>query len=370
MSSASPKSEDLTVPTELPASAPGASRPDISIIVPLHNEEQNVPLLYQALVDVMDGMARPYEIVLVDDGSKDATFDVAHAIAIADTRVRIIRFRRNFGQTMAMVAGFDHARGAMLVTMDGDLQNEPADIPALIAKLEEGYDLVAGWRDKRQDHFFRRKLPSWLANRLIASVTGVPIKDNGCSLKAYRADLIRHVPLYSEMHRFIPAMAHLSGARVAQVKTRHHARRFGNSKYGLSRTYKVLLDLIGVKILHLSSARPLLWSGTASAVFWLIGLLFFIEGMRESYFWAGGVPTMLFGVALLWGTVGAFTLCAGMLAELAIATGGSRHDFLPALTARMSPPASPMAVARAAELKSAGPKPEARKAATLKVSST
>lgn len=313
--------------------------PDIAVIVPLHNEEQNVPLLYEALVGVLDGMQRPYEIVLVDDGSKDSTFAVANAIAERDPRVRIIKFRRNFGQTMAMVAGFDHARAPLLVTMDGDLQNEPADIPALIEKLEEGYDLVAGWRDKRQDHFFRRKLPSMIANKIIAKVTGVPIKDNGCSLKAYRAELIRNLPLYSEMHRLIPAMAHLSGARIAQVKTRHHARRFGNSKYGLSRTYKVVLDLIGVKILHLSSARPLLWSGTASAFFFFIGLLFFMEGLRQTYFTEWGVPTVLFGVALLWGTVGAFTLCAGMVAELAIATGGSRHDFFPALTARLSPPA-------------------------------
>lgn len=326
------------VPGETAAPQDGF-HPEVSIIVPLHNEEQNVPLLYDALVGVLDGMNRPYEIVLVDDGSRDATFEIAAGIAAKDHRVRVIRFRRNFGQTMAMVAGFDHARGSVLVTMDGDLQNEPADIPALVAKLEEGYDLVAGWRDKRQDDFFRRKLPSWLANKLIASVTGVPIKDNGCSLKAYRADLIRHVPLYSEMHRFIPAMAHLSGARVAQVKTRHHARRFGSSKYGLSRTYKVMLDLISVKILHLSSARPLLWSGTAAAMFWLVGLLFFVEGLRETYFTDWGVPTVLFGVALLWGTVGAFTICAGMVAELAIATGGSRHDFFPALTARMSPPA-------------------------------
>jgi glycosyltransferase involved in cell wall biosynthesis len=311
------------------------SIPDISVIVPLHNEEENVGLLHSAVSAVLDGMGRSYELVLVDDGSTDATFARAEAIARADRRVRIVRFRRNFGQTMAMVAGFDHARGRVLVTMDGDLQNEPGDIPALVAKLEEGYDLVAGWRDKRQDRFLSRKLPSLIANRLIARVTGVPIRDNGCSLKAYRAELIRHVPLYSEMHRLIPAMAHLSGARIAEVKTRHHARRFGQSKYGLSRTYKVMLDLLSVKVLHLASARPLLWAASAAGLTWLVAFGFFVEAMRETYLTTGGVPTVLFGVALLWGTVGAFSLCAGMVAELAIATGGGRHDFLPALTARL-----------------------------------
>ena len=214
-----------------------------------------------------------FEIIFVDDGSKDATFARCAALAAADPRVKVIKFRRNCGQTAAMVAGIEHARGATLVTMDADLQNDPADIPRLLAKIREGYDLVVGWRYQRQDRLLSRRLPSVIANRLIAKVTGVDIKDNGCSLKAYRADLIKRVPLYAEMHRFIPAMSSLAGARIAQIKVNHRARRHGQSKYGLSRVYKVLVDLIVIKTLLLFAARPLFCFIGSAAVAGALALL-------------------------------------------------------------------------------------------------
>ena len=207
-----------------------------------------------------------FELIFVDDGSRDQTFDRCAALAAADPRVKVIKFRRNCGQTAAMVAGIEHAAGATLVTMDADLQNDPADIPKLLAKIREGYDLVVGWRYRRQDKLLSRRLPSVLANRLIAKVTGVDIKDNGCSLKAYRADLIKRVPLYSEMHRFIPAMSSIAGARIAQIKVHHRARQFGRSKYGLSRVYRVLADLIAIKTLLLFAARPLFCFAGSAAI--------------------------------------------------------------------------------------------------------
>ena len=217
---------------------------DLSVVVPLYNEEDSVKPLYDAITGVLDRLPGTAEIVFVDDGSHDRTFAVAEAIAAGDARLRVVKFRRNYGQTPAMAAGIDLARGRIVVTMDGDLQNDPEDIPGFIDKVREGYDIVVGWRYNRQDKLISRKIPSRIANWLIGRVTGVPIKDNGCSLKAFRADIIKHVPLYSEMHRFIPAMASIAAPRIAEVKVRHHARKFGQSKYGLSRVYKVLLDLL------------------------------------------------------------------------------------------------------------------------------
>ncbi len=209
-------------------------------------------------------------MVFVDDGSKDNTLQLATELAQADPRVRVVKFRRNFGQTPAMAAGIEHARGEILITMDGDLQNDPADIQQLLLKMDEGNDIVVGWRFNRQDKMISRKIPSMIANRLIGKVTGVPIKDNGCSLKAYRASVIKHIPLYSEMHRFIPAMASIAGPRIAEIKVRHHARQFGASKYGISRVYKVLLDLMVIKTVASFTARPLLWFGFLSLpmLFW------------------------------------------------------------------------------------------------------
>jgi glycosyltransferase involved in cell wall biosynthesis len=207
-----------------------AARPDLSIIVPLYNEEESVGPMYQAIVGAVDPLGIPYEIVFVDDGSRDGTFRKAADLAEKDRRLRVVKFRRNYGQTAAMAAGIGHARGRILVTMDGDLQNDPADIPKFLEKMEEGYDIVCGWRHRRQDKLVSRKIPSIIANRIIGKITGVPIRDNGCSLKAYRAEIIKSIPLYSDMHRFIPAMTSLAGTRIAEIKVSHHARKFGVSK--------------------------------------------------------------------------------------------------------------------------------------------
>ncbi len=235
------------------------SSPHVSIIVPFFNEEESISRLHAAVVNAVAPLGIPFEMVFVDDGSTDATVAIGTQLAKSDSRVRIVKFRRNYGQTPAMAAGIEHARGSVLVTMDGDLQNDPADIADFLAKIDEGFDIVVGWRHNRQDKLFSRKIPSKIANWLIGKVTGVPIKDNGCSLKAYRASLIKAIPLYSEMHRFIPAMASIAGPRIAEIKVRHHARQFGKSKYGLSRVYKVLLDLLVIKTVASFTSRPLLW---------------------------------------------------------------------------------------------------------------
>jgi len=242
-----------------------APTPDISVCVPIFNEEDSVGPLHKAIVDALEPSCFSFEIVLVDDGSSDDTIPRLRRIVAEDPRVVVVRFRRNAGQTSAMQAGIDHASGRFLVTMDGDLQNDPRDIPMMVEKLGDQYDLVVGWRVKRQDKLISRKLPSKVANWLIGRVTGLPIRDNGCSLKVYRAEVIRRVPLYSDMHRFIPAMAIPMGARVAEVGVRHHARQFGESKYGLSRIFKVLLDLMVIKTLLIFTRRPLArFTGVAS----------------------------------------------------------------------------------------------------------
>jgi glycosyltransferase involved in cell wall biosynthesis len=230
---------------------------DISVVVPVYNEQDNVPLIYQQLTDVLGTTGRDYEIVFVDDGSTDRSRERMRSLAASDHRVKLILLRRNYGQTAAMQAGLQYSAGEIIVTMDGDLQNDPADIPMMVQTIEEGYDLVHGWRKFRQDAWFSRKLPSRLANALIARATRFPIHDLGCTLKAIRREIARELELYGEMHRFIPILAHQRGARCKEVVTRHHARRFGKSKYGLSRTFRVILDLITVKYLLDYFASPM-----------------------------------------------------------------------------------------------------------------
>lgn len=303
------------------------SRPYLSVVVPVFNEEDNVELLYRAIVDSLAGFVRPYEILFVDDGSSDATFVRARALAEGDDRLRLIRFRRNFGQTPAMAAGIDHAQGRIIVTMDGDLQNDPRDIVTLVKHIEDGSDLAVGWRYRRQDKLVSRKIPSMIANWLIGKVTGVRIKDNGCSLKAYRADLIQRVPLYSEMHRFIPAMSTLAGARIAEVKVRHHARQYGKSKYGLSRVYKVLFDLIAIKTITAFSSRSLLWFSILAVPFMLAAA---ISVVWTAQLTLEGFPTLVVsaGLALVYFGGAAFLVICGILSELIYKTGETRpSDF-------------------------------------------
>jgi glycosyltransferase involved in cell wall biosynthesis len=230
---------------------------DLSIIIPIYNEEENIPLLHEQLRAALDGIKLSYEIIAVDDGSRDRSFSLLEQLYTEDERLKVIRFRRNFGQAAAFAAGFDHSQGQIVVTMDADLQNDPADIPALLDKIDEGHDVVSGWRVDRKDPFISRRLPSMIANWLISQVTGVRLHDYGCSLKAYRREVVMGVQLYGELHRFIPALASWMGVSVSEIPVQHHARRFGTSKYGISRTIRVLLDLITVRFLLSYSTRPI-----------------------------------------------------------------------------------------------------------------
>lgn len=224
-------------------------KPILSIVVPVYNEEDNVRLLFEKIQAVCETINDTYEVLFVDDGSHDGTFAVLSELSEQKPQLKVIRFQKNAGQTAAMAAGFEFAQGLRIISMDGDLQNDPADIPKLLEKLDEGYDLVCGWRKERQDKFLTRRVPSIVANWIIGKVTGVPIHDNGCSLKAYRASVIKKVPLYGEMHRFIPAMSTVAGARIAEMVVTHHPRRFGESKYGLGRVWRVMLDIIAFKFI-------------------------------------------------------------------------------------------------------------------------
>ena len=285
----------------------------VSIIAPLYNEEDSVHLLYEKIKEAADLTNKNYEIIFVNDGSSDATFQRAGKIAENDTSLRVIDFRKNYGQTPAMAAGIDLAKGDILVTMDGDLQNDPLDIPMMIEKLEEGYDLVVGWRHKRQDKLISRKIPSMIANRLIGKVTGVPIKDNGCSLKVYRADIVKNSPFYNEMHRFIPALLSLSGAKIAEVKVRHHARQFGESKYGLSRIYKVLLDLLTIKTILSLGQHPIRWFVKLASMpfitaffIWVYSLSFILDASN----------IILSTLVVIFISLGVFLVSLGILSEL------------------------------------------------------
>jgi len=243
---------------------------DITVVIPIYNERENIPLLHAQLVPVLSSLHRSYEIVFVDDGSTDGSFEALRRLAERDAHVKVVRFRRNFGQTAAMHAGLQAASGDVVITMDGDLQNDPADIRMFLDKIAEGYDLVHGWRKNRQDPFLNRRLPSRIANWIIAKVTGFPIHDLGCTLKAMRREIARELELYGEMHRFIPILAHARGARCVEVVTRHHARRHGATKYGISRTLRVILDLITVKYILSYFASPMKLFGTVGMVFWLL----------------------------------------------------------------------------------------------------
>lgn len=306
---------------------------DVSVVVPLYNEQDSVQLLYRSITDSVSGVFPDYEIVLVDDGSSDDTFKLARQLADDDSRLRVLKFRRNYGQTPAMAAGIDHARGDIIVTMDGDLQNDPRDIPDLVDKINEGFDIVVGWRFNRKDKLITRKIPSKIANWLIGKVTGVPIKDNGCSLKAYRANTIKNVPLYNEMHRFIPAMASIAGPRLAEIKVRHHSRQFGESKYGLSRVYKVLLDLMTIKMVGSFAAKPLYWFSILALPFLVISIII-ITGSLVTALLGGGISISIAGSGLIFFTLAAFLIIGGAIGELIYKTGTFDAARYPLLTAR------------------------------------
>jgi glycosyltransferase involved in cell wall biosynthesis len=309
---------------------------DLSIIVPLYNEEESIGPMYEAIRAAVQDLSGSVEIVFVDDGSRDRTFALAGDLPRhnGNVHLRLVKFRRNFGQTAAMAAGIEFARGRILITMDGDLQNDPADIPLFLAKIDEGYDLVVGWRHDRQDHW-SRVIPSKVANWLIGKATGVPIKDNGCSLKAYRAELIKEIPLYAEMHRFIPAMSSLAGARIAEIKVRHHPRRFGHSKYGFSRIYKVFLDLLAISTILGFHRQPMLaFAGLAAAA---TGLGFVSLGSALVYgMTPHDQPGIVFsGLAVLFGALAIFLMVLGLLSQLIYGTMARRFDPFRRLAARL-----------------------------------
>ena len=309
------------------------SERELSIVVPIYNEAENIEPLVVAVRAAL-GERFAWELLMVEDGSTDGSRTVARGLGRKDPRIRLIPLARNFGQTAAMQAGFDAATGRVVVSMDGDLQNDPADIPMLIEKLDEGYDLVAGYRVDRQDTLLTRKVPSWIANRIIARLTGVSIRDNGCSLKAYRRDLLDRMVLYSDMHRFIPAMAvATSGARVAEIPVRHHARQAGQSKYGLSRVWKVLSDLLAIKMITSFRSRPLAMFGLGAFAAFAVGSVFFVLTLVSVHgeLRDGMANTFVFpSVVLAWITLAVYLMLLGLIGEVAIRGTGPAGEALPA----------------------------------------
>jgi glycosyltransferase involved in cell wall biosynthesis len=288
----------------------------VSIVIPLYNEEESIPHLYGAIKEVMDGTGRAYEIIFVDDGSRDKSFALLSELQKSDKRIVVVGFRRNFGQTAAMAAGFDYAEGEVIVTMDADLQNDPKDIPKLLEASKE-YDVVSGWRKNRKDKFLSRRLPSIIANWLISFVTGVALHDYGCTLKAYRSEVIKNIRLYGEMHRFIPAIANWVGATITEVETTHHPRKYGTSKYGISRTVRVILDLITVKFLQSFSTRPIHAFGPAGLLLSGIGFLMALYLSYEKIILGydiGGRPLLLLAILLL--IMGLQLVVMGLLGEM------------------------------------------------------
>lgn len=313
-------SNPTTPITPGPAFAAPGDGVDLSIVVPVYNEEESVEELYRAVTATCSELGRPYEMIVVDDGSKDDTYAVLKRLAAEDPRLKVIHFGRNFGQTAAMSAGFDYARGEVIMPLDGDLQNDPLDIPVLLEKLEEGYDVVSGWRVGRQDNLVRR-IPSRAANWLIGRVTGVRLHDYGCTLKAYRAHVIKETRLYGEMHRFLPALAYDEGARITELPVRHHPRLRGSSKYGIGRTAKVFLDLMTVKFLSDYGTKPIYVFGGGGIVLCAGGVAAGVLALYQKY--ANGVyvyrnPVILIAVFLF--LLGFSFILMGLLAELIIRT--------------------------------------------------
>ena len=294
--------------------------PELSIVVPLYNEAESLPPLVAQLLAALRPLGRSFELVLVDDGSSDGTASVLRQLAAQTPELVAVLLRRNYGQTPAMSAGFDASRGELIVTLDGDLQNDPADIPLLLERLEQGYDLVSGWRHQRQDPAMSRKLPSRVANRLIARVTGVRLHDYGCSLKAYRRELVGDMNLYGELHRFLPALAFIEGARISEVKVNHRARTYGTSKYGIDRTFRVLMDLLTVWFMKRFLTRPMYVFGFGGLLAVALGVVLslYLLSLKLQGMDIGSRPLLLVAVLAL--ICGVQLFCFGLLAELQMRT--------------------------------------------------
>lgn len=290
---------------------------DVSVVLPVYNEEENIPILYHELCEALAPTKWAYEIIFVDDGSSDRSWEILSEIQHQDDRVVAIRFRRNFGQTAALSAGFDHASGDVVVTLDADLQNDPKDIPLIVAKLQEGYDLVNGWRFDRKDPFLSRKLPSRIANWIISTTTNVKLHDYGCTLKAFRREIAANLRLYGEMHRFIPAIASGLGAAITEVRVNHRERKFGKSKYGISRTIRVVLDLITVKFFLSYSTRPIQIFGLLGVVSGGLGFLMALWMTIQRQFYGMSLanrPLLLLAILLMF--TGLQFVSLGLIAEL------------------------------------------------------
>jgi len=304
------------------------SHDSLSVIIPVFNEQENLALVHKAVQDALIPLHYSWEIVFVDDGSVDGSLEILQTLAAQDPEhVRVVALRRNFGQTAAIAAGIDNAVGEIIIPMDADLQNDPEDIPIMMKKIEEGYDVVSGWRKKRKDRFFTRTLPSRLANGLISAVTGVRLHDYGCTLKAYRRDVITGFRLYGEMHRFIPVYAASVGARITEVVVQHHPRRFGKAKYGLERTLKVLLDLFTVKFLNSYASKPIYLFGGAGFIFILIsGLVLLYLFIRRIFYLISPFDSPLFVASLMFSIFGFQSILMGLIAELLMRTYHESQD--------------------------------------------
>ena len=303
----------------------------ISIVVPLFNEEDSLLLLHEKIRSSCNQLEQDFEIIYIDDGSQDKTYSILRQVYEGDSKVRVIRFRKNFGQTAAMAAGFQAALGEIVVSLDGDLQNDPADFSKLLSKIDEGYDVVCGWRKNRQDTFLSRRFPSKIANWIMGLVTGVRIHDSGCSLKAFKSSIIKKLPLYGEMHRFIPALSLLVGARIGEIKVEHHARQFGQSKYGIGRIWKVAFDIMIVKMITGFAARPLLWFGLLSLPCLLLGSVFLGFGISIYFDNDYGQWLVPSTVSFLFFFLSGHLLTMGVVGELSINTSDfiSNRSYLP-----------------------------------------
>jgi glycosyltransferase involved in cell wall biosynthesis len=301
--------------------------PEISVVVPMRNESPNVEELHSELTAVLRASGRSYEIIAIDDGSTDDTFERLAVLQKRDARLRVIRFRRNFGQTAAFAAGFAHARGRYIVTSDGDLQNDPHDIPGMVDIAERGTDIVAGWRQDRKDPYISRRLPSMIANAIISFSTGVKLHDYGCSLKVFRAEVVKPLKLYGEMHRFLPAIASEMGVSIVEMVVNHRKRRHGTSKYGISRTIRVILDLLTVKFLISYSTRPLHIFGLMGFAMGAVGASMCVWLAWVKFFWHEGIanrPLLLFGILLIF--IGVQLITLGLLAEMLARTYHESQD--------------------------------------------
>ncbi len=294
---------------------------DVSIVVPVYNEEQSVEPLYLALVKAMSRMPYSYEVLIVDDGSSDNTLSNALKIAKKDSHLKVVKLKRNFGQTAGLHAGFQNAEGQIIITMDGDLQNDPDDIGRMIEKINEGNDIVLGVRENRQDKLISRKIPSKIANWLISKVTGVPVKDNGCAIRAYRGEIIKKFPMYSEMHRLMPVITALSGAKFEQISVKHHPRKFGSSKYGLSRIYKVLIDMVALKVIFTFFNMPLYGFGLFAGIISFFMLVSMVFGAVRIYMYPGDSLIIPMGSAILLGSLAIFLLFLGIISEMSYKSG-------------------------------------------------